>query len=549
MNMQTAVTASKPLLLVCVVVTLFLVACHWLIWSSTSADSQFWLARWLPLLATGVTLARWPWQRRWQFHLDGIGTWLIILGLIAALGTLLYAEPILISLATISVGWAFSRGLYVGNTRPLSGMWFPLLLPLFLVAGFDVTLNRWHDQANTSFTQLMLDAIAVPNNGLVMLPAQNDSYIYDLFPSGCAILGWGSWVATALIVAAANGRRLFPTIFLTISAFLLGIGSSLLVNIVPAYTDRFLGDPWHLFPAPDAPAPPAYYYLLIVFVMTLVLLSADQFWRFMFSKVEPDPESTPMVLWISRVWNRLMSNELSSRRMRIVNSQAIDNPVALGLLVAIGLLVGLFTVRLMSVADTGVSASGNSITQAAWTPTAPSATSTRWLDVPRFLGSRLGDRSWIWQISIQEREVLFRLDFSPSLQIDPTSEMQLLRWIAVEPQSDVEPLVWNWKRLTPQQARTAIQPLPTKPASTDADKAQPAWKLTRDQIGHFPTWQGTCLLDPRLDGVLSRKPWMARYYTEHQGDLPAEFATEVELQFNEFIAAMSRAIQNPTETP
>ncbi len=532
--MQTPRLASSTLVIVSVLTLGLLMLIQWPVWSALSNNSQFWLARWLQLLAIPIALVRWPWDKRWIFNIDAIGTWLIMLALIVLVGGFFFAEPLLLAVATALVGWAVSRGLYVGNVRPLGGIWLPTLFPLLLLAGWNLQLDRWHDHFTCRYTQMLLDAIAVPNNGMTMLPAQDDSFVYDLSPSGCGVLSWGTWVGLALLVSAAFGRRFIPTLFVAGSAYLLGFGASLTFNLLPAYTDRFLGEPWRILPPAEAEPAPMLYLAIILGVMLLVTLSVDQFWRFIFSRVEPDQDSSSLVLSVSRVWNRLMSNELSSRRMRLVTSQAIDNPIASVSLIAVVVLAVIFVFRIASTQIGGDSASPPNLSESSWKGEAEGVKLIEWIDRKRHSGSRQGDRSWMWVTSIQDREVVFRLDYSASQQGDLPDELRMLRWRSIDPLSAEIPAIWNWERLTPQRTRMIVQPLGPIAASPDG-------AITSDLIGHFPNWKGKTVFDPRLDQALPRSQLTAWVYTEHMGELPSDFANELETQFNSFVAAMTDA--------
>lgn len=531
--MQTPKLASSTLVLVSAITLGLLLLIQWPVWSALGSHPQFWLARWLPLIAIVIGIVRWPWNKQWIFNIDAIGTWLIMSAVLVLTAGFFFAEPLLLALATALVGWAVSRGVYVANVRPLCGVWLPTLFPLLLLAGVDQHLDRWHDQLTSRYTQILLDAIAVPNNGLTMLPAQDDSFVYDLSPSGCGILSWGTWVGIATIIAAAFARRFIPMLFMAATAYFLGFAASLSINLLPAYTERFLGNPWRLIPPADGESAPTFYLAILLTAMTLITMSVDQFWKFIFSRVEPDQDSSGLVLSVSRVWNRLMSNELSTRRMRLVTSQAVDNPVASGLLIAVLVLAVVFVWRISGTQITNADLAFPKISQATWQVDSEQATSIDWVERKRYPGSRQGDRSWIWVTSIQEREVVFRLDYSASSQTDVAAEMRLLKWRSIDPLSAEKPAVWDWDRATQQRVRVVVQALPLP------QEANTTGLVTRDLIGHFPNWQGNCLFDPRLDGALQRRPLTAWAFTEYMGELPSDFSEQLQTQFKSFVEAMT----------
>ncbi len=468
-----------------------------------AANTQFSLLPWLPLASLVLSVVRWPWRTAWRWSLDGWGAVWLMLALLVAGCTLLYAEPLLLVVVNVLLALVLCRGVVANNTWPLMGVWLPLILPLVLLFGIDSRLTRIHDRLVYELNLTLMDTLAVPNDGLRTLPTEDISQQYVMDYSGNPWSSWGTVVGLSLLLAALFRRRAVHGIALAISGFLWAFILNVIHTIGPFAARRLIGSAVREpFLSPDAGP-----YILIGALA--LLLSADQFLRFALGEVEADDDNVTFAGRIARYWNRMTSRELTSRQgyqLRRAGEQFGLIAVCVG---AILLLSALFAVR-----------AGGFYARSFPLVTGEISTTQLHTDRPQFSigegkferlsrGSRLGTRTWRWTVGGALGHAVVGVDESPTAQRDLLHQLRLSDWrIAVVEEFRVSPLADNfeWSLLRLDKALDEAFEVRHRGlllvAMSRTPPAEQKHSLTL--IGRFPNWAGIPLISTRWDGRLQR---------------------------------------------
>ncbi|HMP78872.1 MAG TPA: hypothetical protein PKD54_05430 [Pirellulaceae bacterium] len=468
-----------------------------------AAHPQYALVPWLPLVILLLALWRWPWRSAWRWSVDGWSAiWLICAVLSVGL-TIYFAEPLLITVASLLLALVICRGVVANNRWPLAGVWLPLVLPLSMLFGFDARLTRLHDRLVYEQNLTLMDTLAVPNDGFKTMPTEDIQQSYWMDYSGNPWSSWGNLVGMSLIIAVVFRRRGLHGLALASSGFVWAVILNVLHTIGPFAARRFAGS---MVREPLLTSDSMPYILIGAFVL---VLSADQFFRFALGEVESDEDNVSLSGRVAKLWNRLTSLQLTPRQsyhLRRAQAQPGLALICVGLVVALSVVAG---IRM------GGFFSREFPTFSGDIPRDQLKTSDE-----RFLigegtferlapGSRLGTRVWTWTVGGQLGHAVVVVDESPTAQRDLMHQIRFKGWRMTHSED------FQLESRSPQYEWTSVRLDKSLDETYDVRhrglllvamtrSASESQKQPLTLVGRFPTWSGQPWVGTRWDGKLQR---------------------------------------------